>query len=169
MNFFEFLKNEVIYDDGDVRVEIAGWFNYWLNYIRIEQIPLSKVFLERMIPLIYAQLSASGVDIKKPEKSYCSKATIFCFGAPLAFLPPFDKLNCVAELMENIYDLYKQKNEIEQAIQEFNQSDLIDGEIHYNIFEKPYKEICGWLAFVNEKEIDILFFGHKAPPKELFI
>ena len=24
MDFFEFLKNEVIYDDGDVRVEIAG-------------------------------------------------------------------------------------------------------------------------------------------------
>jgi hypothetical protein len=161
------MENILLYEDEEQKIEIAGWFDYWLNYIHVSQIKLSEKFLERMIPLVYAKLSAAGVEIKSPDKAYCGKAPIFTYGTAVNFVEPFTVFNDVQEYF-SIYPVLRDNlDAIRESIEIYNSMEMPEGTaIYYQIFERPYQDIDGWLAYTSKEKIIIMFWGYKEPSKD---
>lgn len=85
------MKNVVIYEDEEKRVEVLGWFDYAIKHLIPQQFKLSERFCEQMVPLVYAKLSAEGVEIKTPkDKAYSNVAPIFAYGTGVIFKEPFN-------------------------------------------------------------------------------
>lgn len=158
------MKNVVIYEDDEKRVEVLGWFDYAIRHLKPQQHKLSETFLERMIPLVYAKLSAAGVEIKTPDKAYSNVAPIFAYGTGVVFKEPFDVFENAQEIICAVEDIRADKDFIQEAIEFYNSTTLPDNtNIHFQIFDRTYDRVDGWFAYVSPEKITILFWGYDSP------
>ena len=158
------MKMITIYEEGEYKVEVPAWFDYAIKHLTPQQNKLSEKFLERMIPLVYAKLSAEGVEIKTPDKAYSSVAPIFAYGTGVIFKKPFDVFGEVQEFICSVEDIHKEKDFIRDGIEFYNETSLPpDTNIHFQIFERPYANVDGWLAYASPERIIILFWSYDSP------
>lgn len=121
------MKKVVIYEDNEKKIEILEWADYLIRHLTPQQFKLSDNFIERMVPLVYAKLSAKGVEIKTPkDRAYSNVAPIFAYGTGVVFKEPFDVFENAQEIVCAVKDIRADKDFIQEAIEFYNSTTLPD-------------------------------------------
>lgn len=157
-------KNYILYEDDTKKIEVDGWFHYCLQSMKTKQFAIPTLTLNALIPVVYAQLTAKGVNIKVDNKAFCSKVIILSTGAMISFLEPFDKFNDAADIISMSIDVDKEREEIEQMFDIYNELILKENEkVYVGIFDEEVDKVKGWLAYTDGEELLILFWGFNKP------
>ena len=159
------MENVLLYEDGDLRIEIAGWFHYYLTNIHVPTIQLTNTHFKALLPFLDARLS--NYDRQLYKISYWGKAPIFQYDKYIHFEPPFDIfMDAQAAISSCPHDIAEDPKEAEEALDElYNTTD--DFTFIAHVFYGPIHDIQGFFAQVNEKshQIYVMFWGYQ-PPKE---
>lgn len=160
------MENLVIYDDNELRIEVAGWFNYYLNNIYVPTIKLEDKHFKALFPFVTTRLSK--YDSRSYQIAYWGKAPIFQFDKYICFEPPFDIFMNAQECVSSCpYDVSQNPKECEEALDELYQLKEGDNFIAHIFYEKIH-EIQGFFAYVNAEtfQIYVMFWGYKPPTEE---
>ena len=157
-------ENYVIYEDENQRIEIDGMVHHFFQSLNVNQVEIPSVVLNTMIPVVYAQLTSKGVDVKKNDRAFCSKAIILSYGVSVNFLEPFDKFNDAADIIGLSTDVDKERQEIEEMFDAYNEAFLEENaNLYVGIFDKEVNSVKGWFAYADEEQLLILFWGFRKP------
>lgn len=155
--------NYLIYEDEDMQISLHPILvNYLENYY-IPCIKLSNKFVKLAVPFVYNYLLKNGISIENKEKVYWGKAPIFTFGKYIEFKEPFDVFTTAQSvIVSTIGFLESENNDCYETIKDaysflFNEEE----KMFYYKFAKPKDGVYGFLCYVNNKKIIIMFFGYE--------
>lgn len=154
-------ENVEIFQDDDVKIEMAGWFDFFLREVYIPVQKITSEQFEVLAPFINSYLMF--LNPKKYQISYWGKAPIFQPYKLVYFDEPFDifmdaqeiismtdKIEDRDELINRIYEVYEKKDEAGR---------------HYcfHMFKQPIQNIWGFFICIddNTKAGSLMFWVYE--------
>jgi len=152
----------VIYKDEEKTISVSKLLIDFLEKKRVKKIKITQDELSVLIPLVYTQLSANGVDIKALNKVSSSVAPVITYGYRLCLGEPYNKFSNVIEMISSSIDIRRDKDSFEEYLYFYNNFSLPKGEkIYCKIFDDRFKGLDGWLAHVSKEDLIILFWSYE--------
>lgn len=149
-----------IYQDNDIKIEVAKLFHDYLEDQQIKWISLNYAAKDFLYGQILKILDIKSKKWIVQEKLTASQASIIEAGRPIFFQPPFDVFNEAIGIISNDMLNYNfDYNDIEQKILSLSEGQDFEMEIHF--FPTSIFKINGFLTYFKNGSLLIILFNLK--------
>lgn len=144
-----------IYNNGETKVEVEGWFHRYLKSIIIRTVKLSQVQYRFLLEITLDKLREQGIDYKGCVLKASSSAPILEHYKTLSLIEPFDIFEFALTIMVSLED-WDCLDELTGLItQHYKEEDI---PFYLEFFKKPVYDIDGFIAAKYGGELLISFF-----------
>lgn len=149
-----------IYQDSDIKIEIAKIFHDFLEDQQIKWISLSYSAKDFLYGQVLKILNIKSKEWIVKEKLTASQAPIIEPGRPIFFQPPFDVFNeAIATISNEMLNYNFNYSDTEQKIKKLSENLEADIELHF--FLTPIFKINGFLTYFKNGSLLIILFNLK--------
>lgn len=144
-----------IYNNGETKVEVEGWFHRYLKSVVIRTIKLSQVQYRFLLEIALDKLREQGIDYKGCVLKASSSAPILEHYKILSLIEPFDIFEFALTIMVSLED-WDRLDELTDLITQHCKEENIP--FYLEFFKKPVYDIDGFIAAKYDGELLISFF-----------
>ncbi len=147
------MKNFVLYEDDEKKIEIDGYFHWLMKQLAIKDFKLQPQEMNYLLALAFSVLKDKNVQLT--NTTIINNIPIIESGWPVRFQPPYDVFNgIVAALSE--YDSLDDNTPL--IIKELEDEFASSGFSVY-IFSHRIYDVKGFLTLQTPEQSFLLFFG----------
>lgn len=147
------MKNHLIYQDNDIKVEILGEFHKIVKRLFIQSNRLSEVQFNILMKCIFSLLEKNDFPIKDKKVISCSLVPIIYKNKIIEMTEMFDDFNFAFQVLIN---QGKMSEEAEEIINEHYAAEDIS--FFTKFFKEPIYNVSGFFAMIKENNLLITLF-----------
>lgn len=144
-----------IYNNGEIKVEVEGWFHRYLKSVVVRTVKLSQVQYRFLLEIALDKLKEQDIDYKDCVLKASSSAPILEHYKILSLIKPFNIFEFALTIMVSLED-WDCLDELTGVItQHYKEEDI---PFYLEFFKKPVYNIDGFIAAKYGGELLISFF-----------
>lgn len=144
-----------IYNNGEIKVEVEGWFHRYLRSVVIRTVKLSQVQYRFLLEIALDKLKEQGIDYKDCVLKASSSVPILEHYKTLSLIEPFDIFEFALTTIVSLGD-WDYLDELIGLITQHYKKEGIP--FYLEFFKKPVYNIDGFIAAKYCGELLISFF-----------
>lgn len=144
-----------IYNNGEIKVEIEGWFDRYLKAVVIKTVKLSQIQHRFLLEIALDKLEEQGIDYKGCMLKASSSAPVLEYGKFLSLIEPFDILEFALTTIVSVEDWDCLEEIVGLITQHYKRENI---PFYLEFFKKSVYNIDGFMAAKYGGELLISFF-----------
>lgn len=144
-----------IYNNGEIKVEVEGWFHRYLKSVVVRTVKLSQVQYRFLLEIALDKLKEQDIDYKDCVLKASSSAPILEYYKILSLIEPFDIFEFALTTIVSLEDWDCLDELTDLIIWHYKEEDI---PFYLEFFKKPVYNIDGFIAAKYGGELLISFF-----------
>jgi hypothetical protein len=154
------MKNYVLYEDDELRVELDGLFHKMIKESHVQTINPNKNTTNLLLSLAVAELKKRGVEKKGRKFLCCSNSPVISYGQGIGLSEPFNVFDAGLNFLAMQEDINSNIDDLEQALSDMYMEHQ-NKKVYCKVFKKPFNQIKGYLVAEEEDQFIILFWAYE--------